>query len=177
MTKTESMDCVIREAIPSDAEAIINLLNKTATQTGFLIQGEEGLGISAEEEAEELDKLYASDNNCVLVALIDEKVIGIATIFGSSKPKIRHIGEIGISIDKDYWGMGLGRLMMEELLDWASEAKVLKRLQLQVQSRNKRARSLYESLDFELETIIKYGVKDKDEYLDVCQMSKLINLP
>lgn len=177
MTKTESMDCVIREAIPSDAEAVVNLLNETATQTGFMTQGEEGLGISVEEEAEELDKLYASDNNCVLVAVVDEEIIGIASIHGSSKPKIRHIGEIGIVIHKNYWGMGLGRLMMEELLDWVSEAKVLKRLQLQVQFRNKRARSLYESLGFELETVIKYGVKDNGEYLDVCQMSKLINLP
>lgn len=176
MTKTEPIDCIIREAVPADAEAVIHLLNETATQTGFMTQGEEGLGISVEEEAKELDKLYSSDNNCVLLAVVDEQVIGIASIHGSSKPKIRHIGEIGIVIDKDYWGMGLGRLMMEELLDWANDADVLKRLQLQVQFRNKRARALYESLGFELETVIKYGVKDNDEYLDVCQMSKLINL-
>lgn len=177
MTKSEPIDCIIREAIPDDAEAVINLLNETAFQTGFMTQGEEGVGLTVEEEARELDKLYSSDNNCVLLAIVDGRVIGIASIHGSSKPKIRHIGEIGIVIDKDYWGMGLGRLMMEELLDWASEADVLKRLQLQVQYRNKRARSLYESLGFNLETVIKYGVKDNGEYLDVCQMSKLINLP
>lgn len=176
MTTHEEIDCTIREAIPSDAEAVIKLLDKTATQTGFMTQGEEGVGISVEEEERELDKIYSSENNSVLIAIVDKEVIGIASIHGSSKPKIKHIGDIGIVIDKDFWGMGLGRLMMEELLEWANEAKVLKRLQLQVQYRNTRARALYESLGFDLETVIKYGVKDNGKFLDVCLMSKLINL-
>lgn len=175
MTTHEEIDCMIREAIPSDAEAVIDLLNRTATQTGFMTQGEEGVGLSVEEEAKELDKIYSSENNSVLLAIVDKQVIGIASIHGSSKPKIKHIGEIGIVIDKDFWGMGLGRMMMEELLEWANESKVLKRLQLQVQHRNSRARALYESLGFDLEAIMKHGVKDGGEYLDVCLMSKLIN--
>ncbi|MCC5896163.1 MAG: GNAT family N-acetyltransferase [Alkalibacterium sp.] len=169
------MDCTIREAIPSDAEAVIDLLNRTATQTGFMTQGEEGVGLTVEEEAKELDKIYSSENNSVILAIVDKQVIGIASIHSSSKPKIRHIGDIGIVIDKDFWGMGLGRLMMEDLLEWANESKVLKRLQLQVQHRNSRARALYESLGFDLEAVMQYGVKDNGEYLDVCLMSKLIN--
>ncbi|GAA0476237.1 GNAT family N-acetyltransferase [Alkalibacterium sp. s-m-22] len=174
MVKEQTLDCTIREAIPDDAEAVIDLLNRTATQTGFMTQGEEGLGITVEEEAEELDKIYHSDNNTILLAVVDGQVIGIASIHASSKPKIRHIGDIGIVIDKDYWGMGLGRLMMEDLIDWAQESEVIKRLQLQVQHRNTRGRALYESLGFDLEAIMKYGVKDAGEYLDVCQMSRLV---
>jgi len=70
--------------------------------------------------------------------------------------------------------MGLGRLMIEDLIDWAQESEVIKRLQLQVQHRNTRARAMYESLGFDLEAIMKYGVKDAGEYLDVCQMSRLV---
>lgn len=175
MTTREEMDCTIREAIPADARGVIELLNKTATQTGFMTQGEEGLNITVEEEAHELDSIYSSENNSVIVALVEGKIIGIASISASSKPKIEHIGEIGIVIDKDYWGMGLGRLMMEDILEWADESSILKRLELKVQHRNGRARALYESLGFDLEAIMKYGVKDNGEFLDVCLMSKLIN--
>ena len=91
MVKEQTLDCIIREAIPDDAEAVIDLLNRTATQTGFMTQGEEGLGITVEEEAEELDKIYHSDNNTILLAVVDGQVICIASIHGSSKPKIRHI--------------------------------------------------------------------------------------
>lgn len=176
MTINEEMDCIIREAVPSDAEGVINLINRTATQTGFMTQGDEGFSLSVEEEAKELDKIYASENNSVIVAVVNGQIIGIASISGSSKPKIRHIGDIGIVIDQPFWGMGLGRMMMTELLEWAESSDVLKRLQLQVQRRNTRARKLYETLGFKLEAILEYGVKDNGEYLDVCQMSKLINL-
>ena len=50
-----------------------------------------------------------------------------------------HVGEIGLSILKDYWGMGLGSLLLEELLEWISEVGLLTRLELTVQARNERA--------------------------------------
>ncbi|SFC54369.1 Protein N-acetyltransferase, RimJ/RimL family [Alkalibacterium subtropicum] len=171
---SEAIDCIVREAIPGDAEQVLKLLNETATQTGFMTQGPEGVGISVEEEAKQLASIYNSLNNSVFVALVDDKVIGIASIHGSDKPKIEHIGDIGIVIDKAYWGYGLGTLMMEELLLWADASPVLSRLQLQVQERNTRARHIYEKLGFKLEAIIERGVKDEGQLLNVCLMSKLI---
>lgn len=170
----EAIDCVIREAIPTDAEQVLKLLNETATQTGYMTQGSEGVGVSVEEEEKQLDSIYSSLNNCVFVALVEEQVIGIASIHASDKPKIEHIGDIGIVIDKDYWGFGLGSLMMEELLLWADDSPVLSRLQLQVQERNSRARHLYEKLGFKLEAIMERGVKDDGQLLNVCLMSKMI---
>lgn len=171
---SEALDCTIREAIPDDAAEVLRLLNETATQTGFMTQGSEGVGITTEEEEKQLADIYESSNNCVFVATSDGKVIGIASIHASDKPKIRHIGDIGIVIDKAYWGYGLGTLMMEELLLWADDSPLLSRLQLQVQERNTRARRMYEKLGFKLETIMERGVKDEGDYLNVCLMSKLI---
>lgn len=171
---SEAIDCIIREAIPNDAEQILDLLNETATQTGYMTQGPEGVGISVEEEAKQLAEIYDSLNNSIFVAIVDDRIIGIASIHGSDKPKIEHIGEVGIVIDKAYWGFGLGRMMMEELLAWADESPVLSRLELKVQERNTRARHLYEMLGFNLEAIMERGVKDDGQLLNVCLMSKMI---
>ncbi|MBM6614628.1 GNAT family N-acetyltransferase [Desemzia sp. RIT804] len=170
----EQVDVVIREAVPQDAEGILKHTSATAIETGFMTMGEEGPGITVEEEEEQLAKLYESDNNVLLVALIDGQIIGTASIHGSSSPKLQHIGEIGIVIAKDFWGFGLGTTMMEELLLWADKNSILKRLELTVQARNKKARHLYEKLGFELEAIMPRGVKDNGEYLDVCLMSRMI---
>lgn len=171
---SEAIDCIIREAIPSDAAQILDLLNKTARQTGYMTQGPEGVGISVAEEAKQLSSIYTSLNNSIFVAVVEEQVIGLASIHGSDKPKIEHIGEVGIVIDEAYWGLGLGRLMMEEILAWADESPVLSRLELKVQERNHRARRLYETLGFKLEAIMEQGVKDEGQLLNVCLMSKLI---
>lgn len=170
----EQLDVVIREAIPDDAESILNHLSNTALETGFMTMGEEGPGISIEEEQEQLAKLYESNNNVLLVALVNEEVIGTASIHGSQSPKLSHIGEIGIVIAKDYWGYGLGTAMMNEMIKWANESSVLKRLELTVQARNQKARHLYEKLGFTLEAVMSRGVKDNGEYLDVCLMSMMI---
>lgn len=170
----EKVDVVIREAVPKDAEGILAHLSSTALETGYMTMGEEGPGITVEEEQEQLAKLYESDNNVLLVALIDGKIVGTASIHGSSSPKLKHIGEVGIVIAKEYWGFGLGTTMMEELIYWANEQSKLKRLELTVQARNKTARHLYEKLGFQLEAIMPRGVRDNGEYLDVCLMSMMI---
>jgi RimJ/RimL family protein N-acetyltransferase len=88
---------------------------------------------------------------------------------------LKHIGEIGISILKEYWGYGLGTVMLEEIIAWAKEAGVIKRLEIKVQERNTRALNLYEKVDFETEGIIRRGFLSEDnEYLDIVLMSYLV---
>lgn len=171
---SEAMEVVVREAIPDDAAEVLKHLEKTATETGFMTLGAEGTGISVAEEKEQLARLYASKNNVLYVALMGEEVIATASIKSDSSPKLQHIGELGIVIAKDYWGLGLGTAMMEELIYWAKESGVMKRLELTVQARNERARTLYERMGFTLEAIMPRGVKDNGEYLDVCLMSMMI---
>lgn len=171
---SETFDVVIREAVPEDAEGILTHLAKTATETGFMTMGEEGPEISVEAEKEQLAKLYDSVNNVLFVALVDKQVIATASVHGGSSPKVQHIGELGIVVAQDYWGLGLGTAMMEELIHWANASGIIKRLELTVQARNTKARKLYEKLGFTLEAVMPRGVKDKGEYLDVCLMSLLI---
>ncbi|MCM3511747.1 MAG: hypothetical protein PWR19_2262 [Carnobacterium sp.] len=165
----------IREAIPSDAEKLLNHLKKIAIETGFMTMGIEGPGKSIETETQEIEAIVASDVTVMLVALDKEEIIGIAEIHGTNRPKVRHIGDISISIAKDYWGMRLGTMMMEKLIEWANgPSSSLKRLELTVQARNERARRLYEKMGFNLEAIMPRGVKDEGMYLDVCLMSMMI---
>lgn len=168
-------DIQIREAIPQDAENVLNHLKRIAVETGFMTMGVEGPSKTIEAEQKEIKTILESDTTVLLVALDKEKVIGIAEIHGNASPKLKHIGDISISIAKDHWGIGLGTTMMEQLIEWAnSPSSNLKRLELTVQARNERARRLYEKMGFKLEAIMPRGVKDGGIYLDVCLMSMMI---
>ncbi|MBO0422621.1 GNAT family N-acetyltransferase [Enterococcus plantarum] len=170
------VEFTIREAIPDDAVEILRALKIAGSETPFLVMDEKGLEMTPVEMSENLANLYESPNNLLMVALADEQVIGTASIKASSKKRIEHIGEIGISILKDYWGFGLGTLMMEELIEWAKESGVIRRLELTVQHRNQRAVHVYEKIGFKTETIMARGAKtDEDEFLDVHLMSRMID--
>lgn len=81
-----------------------------------------------------------------------------------------------MAVLKDYWGHGLGRILLEEVIVWAQEIGLLKRLELTVQVRNERAVRLYQSCGFDIEGTQKRGARtDMGEWLDLYYMGRLID--
>ncbi|GEK35930.1 hypothetical protein IGK28_000486 [Enterococcus sp. DIV0182] len=170
----EEISVVIREAAPEDAQEILTMSKQVGSETEFLVMDEEGLQLSPEGLALELGYLAESANNLLLVALVGDKIVGTASVKATSEYRIAHIGEIGISLLKEYWGFGLGTLLIEEMIDWAKNSEEIFRLELQVQVRNERAVHLYQKLGFKIESTMPRGARsDTGEFLDVYQMSYL----
>ena len=172
----EQVDIVIRKAVPTDAAEILAVMKLIGEETPYLVMDEQGSDLSEEGMALNLASLYESPNNVLLVALANGKIAGTANVSASYKKRIEHIGEIGISILEAYWGIGLGTLLLEEIIIWAEESTVIKRLELTVQERNKRAIHLYRKIGFVSEATMPRGAKtDEGEFLDVQLMRLLID--
>ncbi|MBL1223771.1 GNAT family N-acetyltransferase [Enterococcus sp. BWR-S5] len=172
----EEIEITIREAIPDDAAQVARVLQQVGGETPYLVMDGKGAAFDVEEMAHNFADLYASENNVLMVAIIDEQIVGTASVSASAKKRMEHLGEVGISILKEYWGFGLGYAMMMALVDWASESGVIRRLELTVQERNTRAIKLYEKVGFQTEAIMHRGAKtDENEFLDVRLMSLMID--
>ena len=74
---------------------------------------------------------------------------GITQVRESGLLAARFIG--GISVLRESWGLGLGRRMLEMLIDWAARGGVIRKINLGVAPSNTRAIALYESLGFVVE--------------------------
>lgn len=72
-----------------------------------------------------------------------------------TKEKIRHRAEFGISVDKDFWGAGIGRALTRACIECAKEASYVQ-MELEVAAQNERVIALYESEDF-----VEYGRNPK----------------
>lgn len=112
-------------------------------------------------------------NDHMFVAEIEEneikRVVGVIGLNVNQSPRARHSGSIGIMIHKDYQGQGIGRALLNKVIDLADNWLMLVRLELGVFTDNERALNLYKSLGFEIEgtkrcALIKNG-KYADEYL------------
>lgn len=166
----------IRQAIPEDAEELLQVLAKIGGETTYLIMDARGLALSVDQLQAQIAALYQAPNHLLLVAKVDNQLVGTASVKADESPRIAHIGEIGLSILKEYWGMGLGTLLMEELILWAQQSGVIRRLELTVQARNQRAVALYEKMGFQREGILARGAQtDQGEFLDVYMMRLLID--
>ena len=64
-------------------------------------------------------------------------------------------------IKQDYWGQGIGRSLIEELISWARETNIVHKINLKVREDNMRAIKLYEDMGF-----IKEGHVSREFFVD-----------
>jgi len=149
----------VRPAVPSDAAKLLQLLKHLSHESNTFT-ADEGLGaISEREERQQIEQITRTTTNMIFVAVLDQRLIGVGTVQATEGLVVTE-GEIGVAVLKEFWGMGLGAALVEELINWAQDFSTLKRLVLTVQLRNVRAICLYEHLGFEKSTPKPYNVLD-----------------
>lgn len=163
----------IRQAHPIDARAILGLMRHVGRETGYLNYGPEGSDLSVVQQKALIENYKALDNCVLLVIEVDDQIIGMANLAGLDQNKQKHVAEIGISIIKEYWGVGIGSFLLEALLDYAEEAG-LRVLTLEVVVENERAIHLYERFGFEKKGRLSQRLKDGYRYLDTYIMEKVL---
>ncbi|MDY3025041.1 MAG: GNAT family N-acetyltransferase [Streptococcus hyovaginalis] len=169
-------EVIFEEAQARDAQALIDFMNQVAVETDFLVLEARGFSYTVGQVSEILVASEEAANQLCLLAKVGEMIIGVINVKAPQAAPIAHIGDIFMAVRKDYWGYGIGRILLEEVIDWAREMGTLKRLEMTVQIRNERAVKLYQSCGFDIEGIQKRGCRtDEGEWLDLYYMGRLID--
>lgn len=133
---------VLRNGVEADGSAVFDNFSQTHAETDYLLSYPDENSFDAEQEGQFLAQKTASDNEIEIVAFVDGKVAGTAGIDAvSTKYKVRHRAEFGISLLKRYWGLGIGRALTEACIKCAKEAGYAQ-LELTVVAENERAITL-----------------------------------
>jgi len=160
----------IREAKNEDASVILDYVNKVGAETDNLTFGEGGFGISEEEESALINNITKLDNQLMLCAFIDGKLTGQLVFRGGSRPRIRHSGEFGITVLKEHWGKGVGSELINNLIAWAKETQIIKKINLRVRSDNQSAIGLYRKFGFVSEGTISRDLFINGKFYDSIHM-------
>lgn len=143
------VEILVRNAVASDARALRETMQRTHAQTDYLLSYPDEQSIDDEQEARSLEAIERSGNEVELVAIIDGRIVGSAGVSAvRSRRKVAHRARLGISILKEYWGMGIGRVLRDACVDCARQAGYTQ-LELEVVADNERAVSLYRRAGFE----------------------------
>ena len=175
-TKTKSGKTVsFRYPTIEDAQILTDYINTISAEKTFIIfQGEQQ---SLEEETKwlvgKLEKI--KNNECVFVlAFIDNHLVGSSEITLKSFDQ-KHVGSFGITIAKDFRGEGIGKELMNLVINESiKNIKDLKIIELEVFGNNPIAKDLYEKMGF-----VEYGrlpeeIDHKDQFVDAVLMYKKI---
>ena len=146
---TGGVELLVRNAVASDARALRETMQRTHAETDYLLSYPDEQSGDDEQEARSLVETERSDNEVELVAVVDGKIVGSAGITAvGSRRKVAHRARFGISVLQEYWGLGIGRVLMEASIDCARQAGYTQ-LELEVVADNERAVSLYRRAAFE----------------------------
>ena len=142
------IEALLRNGDAADGPAVYENFNLTHAETDYLLSYPDENSFDPEQEARFLEEKAKSPDEIELIALISGKVAGTAGIEAIGKKyKVKHRAEFGISILKEYWGLGLGRALAEACIECAKEAGYCQ-LELNAVAENTRALSLYRTLGF-----------------------------
>lgn len=173
---TEAQELLIREAVPEDAADLLVYLKQVATESDYLLVTSEDYGTTPELEALALADIYDSPNNLLLLAFLGTQIVGMIRIAAESDQHIQHIGEVGISVKKQYWGHQIGTMLLADAVDWAQETRLIRRLTLTVQQRNQRAIKLYQKFGFQQEGTLHRAYYDTTQgFIDLWAMAKWLD--
>lgn len=144
--------CLIRNATAHDAKDILLNLKKVHEETNFLLTYPDEKGFSIEEEKNFLSWKEKSAAEVQLCALVGNVIVGLAGVSAiGAREKIRHRAELGVSIEKDFWHLGIGSALTKASIECATKAG-FRQLELEVVGDNRNAIALYQKMGF-----VEYG--------------------
>ena len=140
------MDFVIARVTPDDAVELLEHLKIAGGETDNLTFGAEGLPVTVEQERQHL----ATQPECfpMFAARVDGRIVGNIGLHGSTRERMKHRLSFGLSVEKAYWGKGIGSALLQTLIDFARENGFAV-ISLEVRSDNARAIALYQKFGFE----------------------------
>ena len=126
--------------------------------------------VSLDHRKERLESLGPGDHQ--LVAGVDGRVVGTIGI-RCGKNRMSHTASFGMGAHDDFQGQGIGRQLIEAMLDLAERWLNIRRIELRVFTDNEAAIGLYKKFGFEIEGTHRAFAFRDGQYVDAYGMARL----
>lgn len=166
---------LLRSPGPEDAAAVEEHRRVTSEETYFMARYPEERQSDVEAMGRWISALSGDPREVGISAFCDGKLVGDCLV-STLRPhlKYRHRASFGISIRKEFWGQGLGSLLLAEAIRAAGE-NGFEQLELGVFTDNVRAIALYEKMGFQKVGIQPRAFQLKDgTYRDEVMMVRFL---
>lgn len=169
-----NMNISVRDAQVTDAATLCNAEKTWAEKPGYLVS--QPTELETESFARRIRELSESSKGLYVVALgEDHGIVAHALLDPMGLRALSHIVRLTIVIHPSFEGKGVGKLLMERLVQWAKETEGVEKIELLVRSTNERAISLYKKFGFIEEGRLTKRIKIADgKYIDDISMGLLV---
>ena len=140
--------CILRNGTEQDAEGVLATFFRTHEETDFLTTYPDETPFTVDDERAFLKEKTENGRAIEMVAEVDGTIVGAAGIdLIRTADKTKHRASFSISIDRAWWGLGIGKALTNACIECARNAGYLQ-LELEAVADNERALALYRSAGF-----------------------------
>jgi RimJ/RimL family protein N-acetyltransferase len=164
----------LREAGAGDAAQVLAYVHQIAGESDFLTFGPGEFTLTEAEEAQYLTACLTQPHLLYLLAFLEDKLVGSLNVVSKSRPRVQHVGDIGMSVLAEHQGQGIGAALLDACFDWALQGGLLRKINLQVRADNTRAIALYERKGFAHVGRLHQEMYLHGTYYDVLWMEKFL---
>ena len=162
-TLKDGRKALLRSPKDENIRGVLDYLYVSAGETEFILRYPEECGkYTYEGEKALFDRINASDNEAMLVCIVDGKVAGNCQIAWKTGIKTRHRASVAIALLKEFWNQGIGTRMFEEMIRIAEANENLIQMELEFVEGNTRARALYEKMGFRITGVNPNAIRLRD---------------
>ena len=167
---------LLRSPHEDDAEEMLQFIIKASGETDFLMKyPEEWAEFSLEQEKAFINDDYFNQNGMMISCIVDGKIAGNCQISFRTGMKDRHRASVAIALLQEFWNLGIGTKMFEEMFRIARERNGVRQIELDFIEGNSRARHLYEKMGFRITGVKPDAIRMKDgTYVNEYMMLKLL---
>lgn len=142
---------ILKSPCACDAEKLLDYIKKSCGETEYLARyPEEWERATVEIEEKWIQSKRDSRNALVITCYIDGEIAGNCEINFNGGIKTSHRAGVAIAILKEYWNLGIGSAMFEELIAAAKSKPSVEMIELEFIEGNDRAQALYEKYGFQI---------------------------
>jgi RimJ/RimL family protein N-acetyltransferase len=156
----------VRVAVPEDAAGVVGVRRATAEELLYTVAEPDEIDLDETREREAIVRSSEEPGWRFLVAECGGVVVGYLEFSNGIKRRTRHSGIFAIYLLDGWRGLGIGRILIEQLLDWARANPLIEKITLAVFASNERARALYERCGFAVEGYCPRDLKRADGTYD-----------
>jgi RimJ/RimL family protein N-acetyltransferase len=138
----------IRTAQPEDSENLIEAVKAYFRTTDFFLMTPAEFNPTLEMETAWIRDFKDNPDSLLLLATQNGKIIGNIDLTANPRKKLQHTALIGMGILGEWRNKGVGTVLMQEAISWATFKSKLEILWLQVFATNEAAIKLYRKMGF-----------------------------
>ena len=93
---------------------------------------------------------------------MDGVIAGNCQVTWKKSIKTRHRADVAIALKREFWGLGIGTRLFEEMIRIAEANENILQMELEFIEGNSRARALYEKMGFRITGMRPNAIRLKD---------------